>query len=239
MRSFFAAVLLVVQTMLWGTYAPLALLASLGRKRPVLWGGQRWGRGVLWACGVRVTVEGREHAPSGPAVYVANHVGALDIPLVVGFVPVYFNIIFKRSLMRIPFIGWYLATGGHIPVERENPFKAGRILEQAALRLKQGMSVLLFPEGTRNRGAGVRPFKRGAFSLALENGVPIIPVAIQGVRAVMSRGPWRLRGGDVRVRIFPALTSDGAAADAVNLAAAAREIILKDTQGDQDAAASA
>ncbi len=173
-------------------------------------------------------VEGAENAPAGPAVYAANHVSALDIPLVLGHLPADFRIIHKRSLTRVPFIGWYLRFGRHIAVDRENPFKAGKILAVAADRLRGGTSVALFPEGTRNRGPGTRRFKRGGFQLAVDAGVPVVPVSIAGVRGFMSAAPWRLKTGQVRMQIHPPIsTAHLSDADGERLAAEVRDIIVR------------
>lgn len=177
-----------------------------------------WGRIVLWACGVRVQVEERSGLPT-PAVYAANHASALDIPLLFGYLPVSFRIIHKRSLSLVPFIGWFLFLGGHVAIDRGNPFKAKRSLERAAARIRRGTSVAVFPEGTRSRDGAVRHFKRGSFSLAMSAGVPVVPVSLVGVKAVVPKGVLSVRPGVVRLVAHPSVATAGRSADRSDLLA--------------------
>ena len=103
-----------------------------------------WGRLIAASFGVRVRVEGEANVPAGPAVYAANHVSAADIPIVFGFLPFEFRIIHKRSLSWVPILGWCLAVGGHIAIDRSNPFRARRSLERAVERHRGGVSVVVF-----------------------------------------------------------------------------------------------
>ncbi|HET7294876.1 MAG TPA: lysophospholipid acyltransferase family protein [Vicinamibacteria bacterium] len=190
---------------------PVILAATVALSGPALLGGlldrsgrlphavaRLWGRIVLWACGVRVTVEERSGLPT-PAVYAANHTSAFDIPLLFGYLPVSFRIIHKKSLSLVPLIGWFLFLGGHVAIDRGNPFKAKRSLERAADRIRLGTSVAVFPEGTRSRDGAVRHFKRGSFGLAMSAGVPVVPVALVGVKVVVPGGIFSVRSGTVRL----------------------------------------
>lgn len=204
---------------------PVILAATLVLGGPALLGGfldrsgrtghrvaRLWGRIVLWACGVRVLVEERSGLPT-PAVYAANHASAFDIPLLFGYLPVSFRIIHKKSLSLVPFIGWFLYLGGHVAIDRGNPFRAKRSLERAASRIRLGTSVAVFPEGTRSRDGAVRHFKRGSFSLAMSAGVPVVPVSLVGVKAVVPRGVLSVRPGVVRLVAHPPIATAGRSAD--------------------------
>jgi 1-acyl-sn-glycerol-3-phosphate acyltransferase len=171
-----------------------------------------WGRILLWSWGIEVTVSGG--APHGPAVYAANHASALDIPLVFAHLPVDFRVLHKRSLYVLPVIGWYLYLGGHVSIDRANAFRARRSLTRAAERIRGGTSVLVFPEGTRNRDdASVQPFKRGSFVLALEAGVPVVPVSLRGVKELVPGGLLRIRPGQVQVTLHEPIATAGLPAD--------------------------
>jgi 1-acyl-sn-glycerol-3-phosphate acyltransferase len=172
-----------------------------------------WGRLILWLWGVEVRVDGV--APPGPAVYAANHGSALDIPIVFGYLPADFRVIHKRSLYSLPVFGQFLYLGGHIAVDRANPFRARRSLSRAAIRIRGGTSVLVFPEGTRNRrGDGaVQPFKRGSFVLAVEAGVPVVPVSLCGVKRVAPEGLVRLRPGRVVLTLHAPMSTEGLTVD--------------------------
>lgn len=168
-----------------------------------------WGRTLLRLFGVKVVVRGSEHLPRGPALYAANHGSALDIPIVFGHLPVDFRIIHKRSLYLSPIVGQFLYLGGHISVDRSSPFKAGKTLEQAAERMRGGTSVTVFPEGTRSREENLKPFKRGSFALAIQAGVPVVPVSLGGVKPLVPQGLLSVLPGTVILTIHPPVPTAG------------------------------
>jgi 1-acyl-sn-glycerol-3-phosphate acyltransferase len=192
-------------------YAVVACAAALadrsGRKTREL--GGAWSRVLLRLFRVAVHVAGREHAPAGPAVYAANHASALDILIVFGYLPADFRIVYKNSLSLVPLVGWAIRLGGHVPIDRRNAFRARRSLDAAARRIRGGTSVAVFPEGTRSPDGSVRRFKRGSFGLAIEAGVPIVPVSLVGVKSVVPRGLTSLRPGAVRVVLHPPVPAAG------------------------------
>ena len=199
------------------------------RRRFLLWITRGWARIILAVAGVRVTVEGQEHIPAGPAVFASNHVSALDIPLLFGCLPVDFRIIHKKSLYWAPVLGQYLYFGGHVGVDRKNAFRAKESLRRAARRIREGMSVAVFPEGTRSRDGNVQEFKRGTFVLAQDAGVPVVPVSLIGVKALVRRGLMHVESGPVTLRIHPAVSTSGRSAESV--AGEVREIIVRDVRG--------
>jgi 1-acyl-sn-glycerol-3-phosphate acyltransferase len=207
---------------------PLGLLAGLidrsGRAPHRL--SRVWARLVLRCLGVRASVLGLELLPRGPALYAVNHASALDIPLVFAALPVDFRIIHKRSLHWLPLVGWFLYLAGHIGIDRANPFRARRSLAAAARRIAAGTSVVAFPEGTRSPDERVRLFKRGSFVLALQAGVPVVPVSLAGVKQVAPGGILRLRPGEVRVRVHaPVATAGLNASEAGTLAEQVRQTV--------------
>jgi 1-acyl-sn-glycerol-3-phosphate acyltransferase len=185
-----------------------------------------WGRGLLRIGRVGVRVEGLDRLPEGPAVYAANHASALDIPIVLGCLPVDFRIIYKRSLRLVPILGQAMWAAGHIAIDRSHPFRARRSLAAAARRIHGGMSVIVFPEGTRSPDATVLRFKRGSFALALDAGVPVVPVSIVGVKEIVPRGLSSLRPGTVKVRVHAPVPVQGRCPeDAEALAEEVRQIV--------------
>ncbi len=120
--------------------------------------------------------------PDGPLIFASNHESALDIWVLVEYLPRNVRFIAKRELFRIPVFGWYLRLGGHIPVDRGNHGQAVQSLRDAAAAVRAGTSLIVFPEGTRSRDGRVQPFKKGPFALAMEAGVPVVPVAVSGQR---------------------------------------------------------
>lgn len=154
-----------------------------------------WAWTILRICGVPVTVEGAEHlVPGQTYVLASNHQSLFDTPILFAYLPLSFRILYKRSLNRIPFLGWHLFMSGHVGVERENPTKARASLDHAASRIRGGTSVAVFPEGTRSFDGVMRPFKKGSFRLAVKAGVPVVPLTIVGSHRVMKRG---------RVTVYP------------------------------------
>jgi 1-acyl-sn-glycerol-3-phosphate acyltransferase len=172
-----------------------------------------WGRALLLLFRVGVRAEGLEHVLAGPALYAANHASALDILIVFGHLPADFRIVYKKSLSLVPLLGWAIRLGGHVPIDRSHPFRARRSLERAARRIRGGLSLVVFPEGTRSPDGEVRRFKRGSFALALTAGVPVVPVSLVGVKAVVPRGLPSLRPGTVRVALHPPVPVAGRPTD--------------------------
>ncbi len=195
-------------TAVFASAACVAALADRSGRTTRLIGGA-WSRLLLRLLRVSVSVAGAENVPAGPAVYAANHGSALDIFIVFGHLPVDFRIIYKRSLSLLPLVGWSIWLGGHIPIDRSNPFRAHRSLAAAVRRIRSGTSVVTFPEGTRSPNCEVRRFKRGSFNLALEAGVPVVPVSVAGVKAVVPQGLTSLRPGRILVGIAPAVSVEG------------------------------
>jgi len=225
LRALLALPLIALDTIVLGGPALLlGLVDPSGRVAHRI--AQHWARFLLRVCGVCVAVSGVENIPTGPALYAANHSSALDIPILFGHLPVSFRIIYKRSLSLVPFLGWYLFLGGHIAIDRGNPFKAKRSLAAAAARIRGGTSVAVFPEGTRSPDASVRHFKRGSFQLALNAGVPVVPVSLVGVKRLVPKGVRTLRQGTVELRVHAPIPTDRHSADeAATLAEEVRRIV--------------
>lgn len=167
-----------------------------------------WARAILAAAGVRVTHELRGQLPDAPVVFVSNHVSALDIPILFASLPRSFRIVYKSSLFYVPLMGLFLVAARNIPIDRSRAFRAKRSLASAARRIRSGVSVALFPEGTRSGNARMGEFKRGSFKLAVEARVPVVPVSLIGLRNIAGKN--RITPGTVRVRVHePLLLGEG------------------------------
>jgi len=161
-----------------------------------------WGRAFLWICGIDLEIEGRERIdPEAAYVFVANHQSALDIPALLVALPSAFRMLAKSSLFRIPFMGWYMARVGYVPIDRSDPRRAVKNLGLAADSLGRGTSMLVFAEGTRTPEGQLARFKTGGFHLARSSGLPVVPVAlINSGRLLPSGGLWP-DPGVIQVRI--------------------------------------
>jgi len=143
------------------------------------------------------------------AVYAANHQSQFDIPALVLSMPVDFRAVAKRSLLHVPVFGWALWLAGFIFIDRSNRDQAIKSLDRAADRLRRGTSVAIFAEGTRSPDGALLPFKRGGFVLAIQAGVPVVPVTITGGREVMPKGRLRIRPGTIAVHFGAPIETKG------------------------------
>lgn len=139
-----------------------------------------WGAGIILMSGVRVKVLGLENIEQDkPYVYLANHQSMFDIWAILGAFPPVIKWFAKQELFKIPFIGRAMAKTGYLSVDRAQPREALKALKDAAQTVKNGSSVVIFPEGTRTKDGHLQSFKKGGFVLAIEAGVPIVPVIIR------------------------------------------------------------
>ena len=158
-----------------------------------------WARAILASAGIRLRVVERVPLPDGPVVFVANHQNAVDIPATSAGVPRPFLYVARHELRAWPIVGWVLEKSACIFIRRDNPREALKSLAAAADRVRSGESVLLFPEGGRSHGHGLAPFMRGPFLLAIEAGVPVVPVALVGHTGVVDEKGRAARPGEVHL----------------------------------------
>jgi 1-acyl-sn-glycerol-3-phosphate acyltransferase len=172
---------------------------------------RNWSRVLLALSGVRVHVEGLEKIdPHAGYVLAANHVSYMDIPVMLAFIPLQYRFLAKQGLFKIPFLGNHLARAGHIPVYREDARASLKTMSAAADMIrKRGVSILIFPEGGRSRSGELQPFKDGGAYIAIKAGVPIVPVALKGMREILPMGSWQMRSGRVELRIGDPISTAG------------------------------
>ncbi len=167
-----------------------------------------WARFILGMCGIRLRVDARADIPE-PVVFVSNHQNAMDIPVLSTGIPVPFVFSAKKSLRSWPFVGWVLERTACLFIDRSGPKKALASLQEAAERIRGGTSVLLFPEGGRSWRHGLLPFMRGPFVLAIESGVPVVPVAIIGNAGVLDERGLYSASGEVRLVLGAPISTEG------------------------------
>lgn len=159
-----------------------------------------WSTLILFLFGIHVITKGKEHVdPSQHYIYISNHASAFDIPAVVNGIPDDIRFVLKKELTRIPLWGWALKYGHYISIDRGRARDAVKSLEEAAERMRNGASVILFAEGTRTRDGKLQPFKRGAFTLAVKAGIPVVPVTINNTFRIMRKGSWQITPSDIEL----------------------------------------
>ena len=213
-RSFFDAVfsfaffvpLIYLYTVAMGTFSLLSSLVD-GDGRVQHWFARTWSRMILATIFTPVEVIGRENIPSEPAVYAANHSSALDIPLVYSNLPMQFRIMAKIELFRYPFMGWHLTRSGQIPIDEKELNLAG--VKKAIKTLKNGMSLMVFPEGGRTPDGEIKKFQSGAFFMAIKAGVPVVPMAIVGAFEMLKMNTYVIHRGRLQLVIGKPISTEG------------------------------
>ncbi|MGK3964259.1 lysophospholipid acyltransferase family protein [Sorangium sp. So ce118] len=187
-----------VRTMAYGTVS-LTLGPLTPQRSASLWAMRRWCQSSARALDIEIEVSGLENVPPGVFVYCSNHQSLLDILALGAVLPGDFKWAAKRSLMKIPFLGWHLQLAGHVPVDRT---VGSRAAAEAIARfeqvLREGKPLLVFPEGTRSEDGVLRSFKNGGFYAAVRAGVPVVPVAIDGTHLLMKKGALDTGDGTMR-----------------------------------------
>ncbi len=170
-----------------------------------------WARVGLFLAGVRLETGNIEKIPTGqPLIFMGNHQSNFDILALYAALPVHFSWIAKEELFRIPFFGFAMRRAGYIPLDRGDGRRALKSVDEAARKIRNGVSVIIFPEGTRTRDGNLLPFKRGGFLLAAKAGVPIVPFTINGTAGINPAKTLQLQKGTVRICFSDPMETSGA-----------------------------
>ncbi|PGH13395.1 hypothetical protein AJ79_03674 [Helicocarpus griseus UAMH5409] len=155
-------------------------------------------------------ISGAEHLTTRPAVFISNHQTELDVLLLGTIFPPYCSVTAKKSLARVPFLGWFMTLSGTVFIDRANRETALKAFDGAAEQMRsQRQSVFIFPEGTRSYAseAGLLPFKKGAFHLAVKAGADIVPVVAENYAHLLSAREMRFGAGEIRVKVLPPVST--------------------------------
>lgn len=203
------------QTFLWGCFTvlwamltvPLTVLGILltapflGPRKAFFTVGPLWARQMFWVSGISLDRRGWEALPEAirssrqPVIFMSNHESQMDPPLLINAIPVPAVYIAKKEVKLIPFVGWAAMCAGVIWIDRGNRDRAIKSIQEAADKIRRGRNVVIFVEGTRTRSGELLPFKKGGFQLAMDAGVPIVPLATVGGYQTLPRGSMFVRPG--------------------------------------------
>lgn len=169
-----------------------------------------WGRSILRVSGIRVNINGFDREwVKRPNIYMSNHQSNFDIPVLLSALPAQFRWLAKAELFKIPIFGSSMRGAGAISIDRSNRKSAFASLNLAAKMIRNGTSVMIFPEGTRSDDGQLLPFKKGGFVLAVDAAVPIVPIVITGTHEIMPKGRLLIRRRSVCIEVgLPVQSSD-------------------------------
>src|SRR5271154_2514785 len=207
----------MIRTLLLGLFFALAIVLALpwlilwsvivGSPDLMYWLALEVVRAGNRLVGIRVRVEGLENIPQGACVFISNHVSNVDALTFIPAIPRRVAILIKQELFRIPILSIGMRRAQFIPVDRSDREAAAASIDVAVGTLKAGLSFAIFAEGTRSADGHLRPFKRGAFTVAIQARAPIVPVSISGTLPLMKKGDWIIRPGEAVVRFGPSVDS--------------------------------
>lgn len=207
LRALWMLLWMAVATFTYGGGAIVAALFGVRGHIFVAWSRQ-WARISLWASGCRAVAHGMENVtPGEPFILVANHVSWFDIFAIAVLLKVDFHFVAKKELERVPVFGLAWRAAGHVSIDRSNRERAVESLRQAGRQMREQQSVvIIFAEGTRSRTGRLQPFKKGAFVLAHETGIPIIPTVVTGSYDIMRPDTFSVRPATIHVHFEPPIT---------------------------------
>jgi 1-acyl-sn-glycerol-3-phosphate acyltransferase len=202
LRAAFISICLTIYILILGP--PLLIYTVLSKNPdPLYWTALKGVMFFVNAVGVRVKVKGTERIPPGTVIFAANHTSSADAPAVVGAIPRRIAILLKRSLFEWPIVGQAFHLARFIPVDRSNRESAITSLEKATEAIKNGQSFLIYPEGTRSPDGRLGEFKKGTAVMAINAGVPLVPVACSNAHRIMKKRDLKIYPGEILVEFLP------------------------------------
>jgi 1-acyl-sn-glycerol-3-phosphate acyltransferase len=225
LHTVLVAIDIVLATFVFSSTVIVTVVLS---RRVAEWAARTWARLWLLAAGAKCTVSGLDRlSPEKRYVFVSNHQSGLDIPLLYVLLPYHLSFIAKKELFYVPFLGWGMAAIGHIYIDRANARRAHQSIGRAVEKLrKEHRSLVVFPEGTRSADGHLGAFKSGSFALAIEAGVELVPVVIDGSCRVLPKGTLMTHPGPVHVAVGEPISVEGLVrSDKAELAQRVRGIV--------------
>jgi 1-acyl-sn-glycerol-3-phosphate acyltransferase len=217
----------LVSTLFLTVYFLLGLLDWKNRQAALLeWISRAWAQAMVSLAGGTVEVSGLENLPRRQGVlFISNHQGAFDIPLLIGFIPGLKGFVSKKENFRLPIVGTWMKLLGCIVIDRGDLRQSARAIARGVRDLRSGRSLVIFPEGTRSRSGAMNPFKEGSFKLATRSGSVIVPLTIDGSRGLFEGNGHRIRPGRIRLTIHPPLAAADSSSSKADLATQVQKIV--------------
>ncbi len=211
--NLFQGVWVALWTAVCVTIALLAYLVPRSRRLGLFLARRLWAPGILAAGPAPVEVHGLENLALSEGVqacfFASNHLSFVDVPALFVALPLPLLFLGKAELSRVPFLGWYMSAMGMVFVDRSGKARSVRSIENVTRRLQEGWSLVSFPEGTRSQDGSVRRFRTATFASALDTGVPVVPVAIEGADRVLPRSWIGARPGRIRIYVGEPISTKG------------------------------
>lgn len=206
--SFYLRVAAIIAATVFYSVIAWVTMLFAGRKS-FYWFTVPWSSALLKAAGVKVEIINPEYlSGDGTFVFVSNHSSLFDIPILLSSIKKNVAIIYKKELEKIPVLGWTLALSPFIPVVRSDSRDSLAGINTAIEQIKNGDSIIVFPEGTRSEDGKLQAFKRGAFMIAARSGKPIVPIAIKGANEILQKGSLNFNSGTVSLIVMPPIPND-------------------------------
>lgn len=198
---------MIIWSLIWIPLATLVVGITFQRRWALKMAHLFWSPGILWIVGVKLKVVGLENINlDKPHIFVTNHQSFIDIPTMFRALPVNLHFVAKKEVKKIPFIGWFMTLTGMIFIDRDNRQSAYESMQRAGNIIKSGKNVLTFPEGTRSTDGEIGTFKKGSFAIAIDNQIPVVPVAIKNAEKIWKTGTNKFYPGTIEVIIGSAIT---------------------------------
>ncbi len=169
---------------------------------------QKWAAGIMKRTKSTIDITGLENLPEGPVLFVSNHEGNFDIPVLLSTIPKPFGFISKKEVNKFPVLPVYMEEMNCVFLDRSDRRSALKSIGDTIEKLKNGHSILIFPEGTRSKGGELGEFKAGFVRIAKDSGVPIVPIAISGTAGIMEKNNNKVKPGHVVVQVLEPISSD-------------------------------
>lgn len=184
---------------------PATILSFIAPDKVLKYFVRPWSNLILRVCNIKVQLEGLENVPKGPCLIMFNHQSYFDIFAFAATLPFDWRAVMKKELALVPFFGWVAKATGHYFVSRDSSIRSFQEIDNVAKRIRLGPPVLIAPEGTRSIDGKLLSFKRGGFVLAMRAVVPVAPMVILGGKDVMPKGSMRIKPGNMKIKILPAI----------------------------------